>query len=151
MTVKYVIYLYTADTNRDICKTRMWADAQRDGRRVKFGRNRSKRGHDNGDFSIFQDGGCLPLDLLCVCLDHPQRAFGGLYRCAKLHWNRCSSFDNMHVFLFREFVLKTPPKIVFLWGGDFTPKWGAILTEPPLRNYSLTHPKSHILARVRVV
>ena len=23
------------------------------------------------------------LDMLCVCLDHPRRAFGGLYRCAK--------------------------------------------------------------------
>ena len=26
--------------------------------------------------------------------DHPQRAFGGLYRCAKCGWNRYSSFDN---------------------------------------------------------
>ena len=34
-----------------------------------------------------------------MCLDHPQRAFGGLYRCAKFGWNRCSSFDNKHVFL----------------------------------------------------
>ena len=44
------------------------------------------------------------LDLLCVCSDQPQRAFGGLYRCAKFGRNRCSSFHNMHVFRFRHFV-----------------------------------------------
>ena len=52
----------------------------------------------------------------------PQREFGGLYRCATFGWNRCSSFDNMHVFRFREFGLKMPIhalKIGFLW--DFTP------------------------------
>jgi len=43
-----------------------------------------------------------------VCGDHPRRAFGGLYHCAKFGWNRCSSFDNMHVFWFRKFGLKTP-------------------------------------------
>jgi len=49
-------------------------------------------------------------------------AFGGLYRCAKFGWNRCSSFDNMHLFRFHEFGLKTPihaPNIGVL--GDFTP------------------------------
>ena len=39
---------------------------------------------------------------------HPRRAFGGLYHCAKFGWNRCSSFDNVRVFRFREFGLKTP-------------------------------------------
>ena len=50
------------------------------------------------------------LDLLCVCSDHPRRAFGGLCHCTKFSWNRCSSFDNtgMHVFRFHEFGLKTP-------------------------------------------
>jgi len=48
------------------------------------------------------------LGLLCVCSDHPRRAFDGLNRCAKCGWNRCSSFDNMHVFRFREFGLKLP-------------------------------------------
>jgi len=43
-----------------------------------------------------------------VCLDHPRRALGGLYRCAKFGWNRCSGFDNMHVFRFDEFGLKMP-------------------------------------------
>ena len=50
---------------------------------------------------------------------HPRRAFGGLYHCAKFGWNRSSSFDNMHVFRFREFGLKTPihaPKLGFLGG-----------------------------------
>jgi len=27
-------------------------------------------------------------------LDHPRRAFGDLYHCAKFGWSRCSSFDN---------------------------------------------------------
>ena len=43
-----------------------------------------------------------------MCGDHPRRAFGGLYHRVKFCWNRCSSFDNMHVFRFREFGLKTP-------------------------------------------
>ena len=30
-----------------------------------------------------------------MCGDHPRRAFGGLYHCAKFGWNRCSSFENM--------------------------------------------------------
>ena len=47
--------------------------------------------------------------------DHPRRAFGGPYRCAKkFGGNRYSSFDNMQVLLFRDLGLKTPvhsPKI----------------------------------------
>jgi len=39
-------------------------------------------------------------------LGHTRRAFGGLYRCVKFGCNRCSSFDNMRVFKFREFGLK---------------------------------------------
>jgi len=48
-----------------------------------------------------------------------RRAFGGLYHCAKLGCNRCSSFDNMQVLIVCEFGLKTPihaPKM-FFWGG----------------------------------
>jgi len=39
--------------------------------------------------------GILMYILLCVCSDHPRRAFGGLYHCAKFGWSRCGSFDNM--------------------------------------------------------
>ena len=56
------------------------------------------------------------LNLWCVFWDQARRAFGGLYYCAKFGWSRCSSFDNMHVFRFREFGRKTPihaPKIFF--------------------------------------
>jgi len=36
----------------------------------------------------------------------------------KFGWNRCSSFENMHVFRFREFGLKTPihAQKLFFWG-----------------------------------
>ena len=85
------------------------------------------------------------LDLLCVCSDHSRRAFGGLYRCAKFGWNRCSSFDNMHVFRFREFGLKTPihphPPNWSFFGGYYP-----INGEQYQRN-----PKRHILAQVRFV
>jgi len=63
------------------------------------------------------------LDLWCACLDHPQRAFGGLYHCAKFGWNRCSSLDNIRVFWFREFGLKThiqAPKLG-VWGTAMKP------------------------------
>ena len=55
---------------------------------------------------------------------------GGLYHCAKFGWNRCSSFDNMHVFRFHEFGLKTPihaPKLGVL--GENRVSCGAILTQ----------------------
>ena len=74
-----------------------------------------------GHFSIFQDGG-RPPSWICNeriwILDHPRRAFGGLYHCAKFGWNRRSSFHNMHVFRFHQFGWKTPihaPKFGF-WG-----------------------------------
>jgi len=63
-------------------------------------------------------------------LGHPRLAFGGLYPCAKFVWNRRCSFDNMHVFRFREFIGKMPmhaPKIVLL--GDLTPEMGSHVNE----------------------
>jgi len=64
-----------------------------------------------------------------------------IFITAKFGWNRCSSFDNMHVFRFCEFDLKMPiharPKIEF-----FDP-----LNGEPCEQI----PKKHILARVRVV
>ena len=100
-----------------------------------------------GDFSIFTRWRpSAILDLWCVCSDHPLyiRAYDGLYHCAKFGWNRCSSFDNMHVFWFREFGLKTPihaPKLFY--GG-----WPLNGEPCKIVNTSL---KRHILARVRVV
>jgi len=82
------------------------------------------------------------LELLCV-FGPPTNGICGLYRCAKFGWNRCSSFDNMPVFRFREFGLKThihAPKIGVLEG--FYPLNG----EQCERN-----PKRHILARVRII
>ena len=35
------------------------------------------------------------LDLSGAHWDHPRRLLGGLYRCAKFGWNRCSTFDTM--------------------------------------------------------
>ena len=66
--------------------------------------------------------------VMCVCGDDPRRAFGGLYHCAKFGWNRCSSFDNMHVFRFREFGLKMPihaNNSGVLW-GKYGKVWGDI-------------------------
>jgi len=41
---------------------------------------------------------------------------------AKLGWNRCSRFDNMHVFRFREFGFKTAiHALKFGFWGDLTP------------------------------
>jgi len=85
------------------------------------------------------------LDLWCVCWDHLRGAFGGLYHCAKFGWNRCSSFDNMHIFRFREFGLKThihAPKL------DFE---GVLFLTPWMGSYVKSNPKMHTLARVRVV
>jgi len=70
-------------------------------------------------------------DLLCACLDHPLRAFGGFYGCAKFGWNWCCSFDNIHSFRFCLFGLKMPihaPKLAFL--GIWPPNWAGISTKP---------------------
>ena len=71
------------------------------------------------------------LDLWCVCSDHTRRAFGGLYHCSKFGWNRCNSFDNMHVFEFASSAWKrlfTHQKLGF-WGFD--PKMESSLTATP--------------------
>ena len=100
-------------------------------RLAKFDGNRSNRYRDMTIFRFFQDGGHPPSWICFVCSNHPQRAFGGLYRCAKFGWNRCSSFDNMHVFYFTYLAWKrlfTPQN----WGfwGIWPPKWGALSTRP---------------------
>ena len=73
--------------------------------------------------------------VVCVCSDHPRRVFGGLFRCAKFGWNRCSSFDNMHVFRFHEFDLKTPIHAPKIGGfGGFDPLNGGYLIATPKRH-----------------
>jgi len=37
--------------------------------------------------------------LWCAYLDHPRKAFGDLYRCAKFGFNRCGSFSILRVSL----------------------------------------------------
>ena len=73
--------------------------------------------------------------------DHPRRAFGGLYHCAKFGWNRCSSFDNMHVFRFREFGLKTPIHAPKLFLGCLTPLNGEQCEKIPKKAYLCAIPR----------
>jgi len=55
------------------------------------------------------------LDLLCVCSDHPWRAFGGLYHCAKFDWNQ---WVVLIICMFFDFVS-------LAWKRLFTPQnWG---------------------------
>jgi len=85
--------------------------------RTKYYGDQSNRCRDGKHFIFFSKWRPFAiLNLLCARLDHPQRAFGGLYHCAKFAWNRCSSFDNMQVLIFCELGFKTPfhgPKIIF--------------------------------------
>jgi len=88
-------------------------------RREKFGRNRWNCGRDMAIFRFFPRW--RPSGFV-TCEFGPRRAFGGLYRCTKFGWNRCSRFDNVHVFDFTNLAWKrlfTPPKLGAL--GDFTP------------------------------
>jgi len=71
------------------------------------------------------------LILLCPCLDYPGGVFGGVYHCAKIGWNRCSSFDNMQLLIFNEFGLKMlihAPKMEVL--VNLTPKYWAAFLRP---------------------
>ena len=51
---------------------------------AKFRSDRSNRCRDIAIFYFFQDGGRRHLGfVMCVCWDHTQKAFGGLYHCVK--------------------------------------------------------------------
>ena len=69
-------------------------------------------------FRFFQNGGRPTSWISNACVGTTLEGhFFGLYHCAKFGWNRCSSFENMTVFRFREFGLKTPihaPKLTVL-------------------------------------
>ena len=104
----------------------------------------AKRLQRYGDLTVFSKWRPSAIfDLLGADWDHQRRLLDGVYRYAKFGWNRCSNFDNMKLPIFWPFGLKrlfTCPKLGF--SGDFTPKMG--------NNVNKT-PKSHILARIRVV
>ena len=57
------------------------------------------------------------LGFLMRVLGPPTKGISGLYHFAKFGWNRCSSFNNMHVYRFREFGLKTPIHAQKVFGG----------------------------------
>ena len=108
-------------------------------RHAKFGRNRSNRGQDMAIYRFFQDGAVRLLGFVmcvCVCSDHSRRAFGGLYRCAKFGWNRCSTVVLIICvcFDFRSLV----------WKRLFTPQNGFFGRFDPLnRGYLNATPKRH--------
>ena len=69
--------------------------------RAKFRQNRSNR-----DF--FQDGGHPPSWICNACVGTTHEGHLMVFIAVqKFGWNRCSSFDNIHVFRFRLFM---PPK-----------------------------------------
>ena len=107
-------------------------------RHAKFGRNRSNHGGDMAIFGFSKMAAVRHLRLVMRVFGPPQRAFGGLYHCAKFGWNRYSSFDNMQVLLFRDLGLKMPihaPKIgVF---GGFDPLNGEAISSRPPKGTSL--------------
>jgi len=83
------------------------------------------------------------LDLLCACLDHPQRASGGLYHCAKFGWNQCSSFNIMHVlWISRDWLENAYSRSLNWFFGGITPEMWSDINETQ---------KDTSLSRVRVV
>jgi len=88
---------------------------------AKFHEDQSIHCCDIAIFVIFKIAVAAILDLSGTYWDHPRSLFGGLYCCANLGWNRCSTFDNMKVSTFCAFCLKTPihaPKIGVFGGFD---------------------------------
>ena len=94
----------------------------------------------------FLDGGRLPS---WICFTRVWTTYEEylvlFFHCAKFGWNRCSTFDNIHVFRYHEFGLKTlihAPKMALF--RVLPPKWGAIWTKPPkctsLRESALCEP-----------
>jgi len=57
---------------------------------VKFRQNRAIYCRDIAIFWFSKWRSSAILTLLCACLNHPRRAFGGVYYCAKFDRNRCS-------------------------------------------------------------
>ena len=63
------------------------------------------------------------LELLCVCSDHPRRAFGGLYRCAKFDWIDAVVSIICMFFHFASLAWKClfTPQILGFWGTATKP------------------------------
>ena len=75
------------------------------------------------NFLFFKMAAVRHLVFVLPCWDHPRRAFGGLYDCAKLGCNRRSNFDSMQMLIFCKLSLKMPihaPEIVVF--GAFCPQ-----------------------------
>ena len=82
---------------------------------AKFSQNRSNRGRDMAIFRFFKMAAVRHVGF--VMRVSGLLIWWTLSPC-KFCWNRCSSFDNMHVFRFRKFGLKTPTLVFF---GLFDP------------------------------
>ena len=77
--------------------------------RSKFRQNCSNCGQDVAIYRFFQNGGRPPSWICNACVETTQEGHLVVFvTVQKYGWNRCRSFDNMHVFRFREFGLKTP-------------------------------------------
>jgi len=102
--------------------------------RAKFRQNRLNRGWDITIFRFFQDGGRPPSWICYACVGTTHEGHLVVFITAKFGRNRCSSLDNMHIFRFCEFGLKTPIhaqnwgfwEFLFFW----PPKWAAMWKIP---------------------
>lgn len=82
------------------------------------------------------------LDLCGAKLDHPRSVLGGLYQFAKFGCRRCSTFENMTVWIFHAFGLKTPihaRKIRVL--GEFDPLNGQKCQRIPKKAHPYASPR----------
>jgi len=109
---------------------------------AKYGRNRSNGNPDMAIFRFFKMAAAAILYfwnfkfLTVEAVKRVELRHSVKFRRNRSNPGRCSSFDNMNVFRFREFGLKTPihaPKLGF--GGFWSPKWGAMWT-----NFKKAHP-----------
>jgi len=88
---------------------------------AKFRRNRSNRGRDMVIFYFSKMAAVRHLGFVMRVLKPPTKGiwWSLITACAKFGWNRCISFDSMHVFRFRKFGLKMPILIFTPQNRDF--------------------------------
>jgi len=77
---------------------------------AKFGRNRSNKGRERFFFDFSKMAAVRHFEFVMCVFGPPTKGIWWSLSLCKFGWNRCSrpSFDNMHVFRFHEFGLKTP-------------------------------------------